>query len=226
MDNNTANPEAVKTEKNDTSKNATSQTNEGQTADVVKKEGDVDYKAELEALQSQTEIDKKKSDEIIGHKNRAIEALKKKLENDGVYDPAQIEEIIKSEITEKVNQVMTEKSQEFDSLKQDLIQDVIDDEVNNFAKSTDEAELMKFHLNNSLKFGNSKAAIRKAVKTAKLMANEKNILSTNKELAQALMSKATVNTSPNTAGEKSSTSENPEYSKAEKAFLGKYDVKV
>jgi len=222
MENNTATPEAVKPAKNDTSKNATDQTNEGQPADVVKQEGEVDYKAELATLQSQLT----KKDEIIGHKNRAIDALKTKLETDGVYDPAQIEEIIKSEITEKVNQVVAEKSQEFDSLKQDLLKDVMDDEINNLAKSPEEAEVIRFHLNHTLRFGNSKSEIKAAVKKAKLLANEKNILSTNKELAEALASKATVNTSPNTTGEKTSTSEEPKYSKEEKGFLSRYGVKV
>lgn len=166
---------------------------ENQTAEETKENKEekapekVDYKAELEKAKSI--IDHKEN--IIKSEKSKNEELKAKLTEAG-FSPEEIQAHIKDTIASEV-----------DGFRKSIVTDAIEDEIDNVSTSPDEAELIRFHLNNSVRLnGTGRKEIRNAVEAAKLLANKKKIMSTNIELAEALKSKATIRTAPDGAGEK------------------------
>lgn len=180
-----------------------------ETAETEKTEDEVDYKAELAKAKS-----------IIAHKEEVIKeekAKRRELENqtNGEAD----EEVTALEEFKKKQEA------ELNTFKYSVLEDKLEEEIYNLAKSDDEAELIKFHLKNTIKFGYTIKEIKEAVKTAWLKANEKRILATNKELAESLKSKQTSLKSGSSSG-KPQGAEKAEYSKSQKVFLRKYGVEV
>lgn len=215
----TALAEAVNEHENDTQKNESIQTdevtNEGdekpeEGKDVVKKE-DIDWEAELQRKQ-----------EIIDKKNRAIETEKRKRkEAEEALKGGKVDVEEDDDIDERINSAV---QNQIDGFKKSFVQDTIEDEINRVSSSEGEAKLIKFYLDNSIKLsGTSKTEIRDAVKLAKLAANEKRILTSNRELAEALKSHATMKTSAETSGAKQNHEKNEELSAEEKSFIDRYD---
>ena len=167
------------------------------------------FKAELEKAQG-----------IIGHKEDVIkteksknEELEKKLEETG-FDQEEIQAQVQEAIASQV-----------DSLQKGFVTDAIDDEIDMVTGSPEETELIKFHFKNSVKLsGTTRKEIRRAVRTAKMLANEKKIMSNNTELAEALKASATTRTAPDGSGEKTQPEEKENLNTEEQALIDRYST--
>lgn len=213
-----ANQEAENLDADETKENEeieTPEQNEEESNDEESNESEsddsgIDYKSELEKAKS-----------IISHKEEVIKAEKEKRKELEKQSQGEVDE---EKVTE-LDEFRKKQEEELSNFKYSVLEDKVEDEVYSLAKSDDEAELMKFHLKNTIKFGYTVKEIKEAVKTAWLKANEKRILATNKELAESLRSKSTSLKSSSSSG-KPVGNNKPEYSKSDKEFLRKYGVKV
>ena len=199
------------TEKTATDETVNEETSTPETTEETSTE-EVDYKAELEIAQNT--IDKQKG--IINHKEEVIKTEKAK-NSDEIDDIAELEDE-----TDRFAEFEKKQSQEMEDFKFNQTQDKIEDEINRLAKSEDEAELVRFHMRNSVKMVDySLKSIQSAAKSAWLIANEKKILSTNTELANSLKAKSSMTTTANTSSQ--SIKEDPEeYSGEEKKLIDKF----
>ncbi len=219
----TARSEAENQTETETPKNLTNQTAEAPApeegeGDGEKKEGEVDYKAELLAAQAQLE----KKDKIIDHKNRAINSLKKKEDEETEEYGDELDPV-----EERLEAIRKEQREELAKIKESLTANIVEDEISRVSSSEDEKELIRFHLQHSIKYGYSHQEIKEAVKQAKLLANEKKILDTNRELAEAVRAKSTTNTAPSVAGLKTGKpAGDSKFSKSEQAFIDIYKRQV
>ncbi len=146
-------------------------------------ESEIDYKAELERIKALVEV----KDNRLNKAEHKIVELKKEMgqsEEDIIEsddDPYGVQDIVKREV-ERITS----------SLKQDMIGDVIDEELNRLSDSQDERELIKYHYNNTIKSsGVSRKAIQEDLRSAYLLANQSKFLKENEELKAALKSEAT-----------------------------------
>jgi len=175
--------------------------------DVVKQEVQDEYEQELQALQAK--IDKK--DEIIAHKNRAIESLKHKPNQDAVLS--------------EIKAIREKAESEINQMRQVLFSDIVDEEIAKVSLSDSEKNLIKFHFENSVKLnGYSREAVRDAVATAKLKANEKKILSRMEEMSAALKAKATTNTLKDSSSVNVSEPKKQKLNEKERSLLRSFGV--
>jgi hypothetical protein len=182
------------------------ETEDVQDENVVKQE-DLDYEAELLQLQSKLE----KKDEIIAHKNRAIESLKRRSGNEDVL--------------EEIANIKERAERELGEIKQSMVSDTIDEEINRVAVNSSEANLIRFHFENSVKLnGYTRSQIRDAVSTAKLKANEKKFNSKLNEMSEALKAKATTDNTRSASSVKIETPEKPKLNAKERDLLRKFGV--
>ena len=160
------------------------------TGDDNKQEGqDNPFKAELDRLNG--EIAKK--DEIISHKNRAIDALKKKneetttppavtppsatdelVEVNGVFYKKQDAEAIKALASQAVTPEIDTRLKQ---LEDQIIGSKIDQVIDSMTQDVHEKELIKFHLNNTIK---ASGDVMEDIKRARLLANETVIFNDGK----------------------------------------------
>lgn len=216
MDNETVAQETENLEEKETLKNDLKQTNEDVELeddkldeDVVKEEVKDEYEQELVKLQEKLD----KQDEIISHKNRAITTLKKKSKGD-------------DNVFGEISELKKKAQKEIEEIKQTMLSETIDSQINNLASSPSEAKLIKFHLENSVKLkGYDKESIRDAISTAKLKANEKKIMSNMEEMKVALQANATTNTSRDGSSVNTKEPKKSNLSVDEKKFLETYGVK-
>lgn len=173
--------------------------------------GEVDFKAEL--LEAEKTISKQEG--IINHKEDVIIAEKEK---------NKATETVEQE-DDKFAEFKKEQSEEMDKFKLSQTKDKIDGEINRLAKSEDEAKLIRFHLENSVKMGDySLESVQVGVKRAWMMANEKNILNTNVEMAEALKSKASLNTTASSSSQPVKKTSD-EFTGEEKKIIDLFDKK-
>jgi len=203
------------TEKTATDETVNEETSTPETTEETSTETkaeEVDYKAELEIAQNTIKTQKG----IINHKEEVIKTEKAK-NSDEIDDIAELEDE-----TDRFAEFEKKQSQEMEDFKFNQTQDKIEDEINRLAKSEDEAELVRFHMRNSVKMVDySLKSIQSAAKSAWLIANEKKILSTNTELANSLKAKSSMTTTANTSSQ--SIKEDPEeYSGEEKKLIDKF----
>lgn len=172
-----------------------------------------DYKALFEAEQAKLA----RAEEAVV---KAKKQIKKKVieeetpENPDIED--RVAQLVQAELAGFKTQVKTE-----------LISSEVDNLLLEVSSNPDERALIKHFYDNRLqKSGFSREEIREDLINAKIIANRDTILKTNQELAHAMKSKATTQTSPVVS---SSTREVPkdsmEVSAEEQAFLSKYGVK-
>ena len=154
--------------------------NEGKTAEEIAAEkkvedekgpsdpNKIDYKAEAEKL--------KKQNEQAGHniederaKRLAAEAKAKELE-------AEAENLANESgksIEEAKEELRTENKKEMDSMKSDLLKDVVTDELDTLTKNEDEKELIKLIYEQKIADkGTTRAEVREALEDARILANK------------------------------------------------------
>ena len=179
-------------------------------------EDNQEIQPEVEEIDYKVELDKAKS--IIAHKESVIQdekARRKELE----------QSVVQEDNTDELSEFKKKQEEELEKLKYSIVEDKIEEEIGSLAKNDSEADLIRFHIKNSVKFGYTVREVKDAVKTAWLKANEKRILSTNKELAEALKKKQTVNTSQNSSGQPIGNKKD-DLTKVDKEFLRHYGAKV
>lgn len=147
---NTTELEVENPAENDNSTNEDIQTDEGTNADVDKQEENP-YEKELAELRKRDEERKaelEKKEEIIEHKNRAIETLKKK--------------------TKEVEESKVEKlEKEIEALKSNLQGDSVKQKISQLTNDPAERELIERHYNNSIvKSGNLLEDLQNAIAIA------------------------------------------------------------
>jgi len=161
--------------------------------DVNKEEGDDDYfKSENARLKEKLE----KQDQIIGYKNRAIKAMKKKKAVD------EVEDVYEEEETQEQVSDREYLDRKLAEIRLEERASAVDDEIMKRASSKDEAEVIRFHLQNSIK---TTGNIRDDVETAQWLANKKRFMSQDAEKTQALISRNT-SSSRSFAGQRQATS--------------------
>ena len=135
---------------------------EEETEDEESEESEeVDYKGELEKANKLLE----KKDKQIGQAEHVIEELKK----DGKIDPSIIEELIEKK---------------FSTFTEQIRGDAIDSMVHSYSSNEDEAELIKYHLKNSIRpSGDDEADIL----NAKALANKSKFTQQASERRRAEM---------------------------------------
>jgi len=174
---------------NETPTNESTQTVEAPEGDDVKQEAS-DYAAELAEIRERAE----KQKDIIDKKNRAIEALKKERkelrEDDGEVSDELVDRLM-GKIDERLNRFELESKR-----------DTVEQTIQSVASNSDEADLIKYHLENTIKMTGN---LREDVELAKIVANRKKILRENTELAEALTARQTINNSVSVSGQKKTT---------------------
>lgn len=153
---NSTQPEVEKQVENETLENEDTQTDEGtngsqpESTDVEKKEESPYEKQlkELEAEKEKLEAEKKKQDEIIEHKNRAIEALKKEKKE-----------------TPKADDDLEERL--FNRFKAEQQQEIFNNKLQTLTADEAERKVIAHHYNNSIvKTGDLEKDLRAAVALA------------------------------------------------------------
>ena len=149
------------------------------------------YKEELDRLQ-------KERDNYKQGLLNAKEKLKKQKEN--VDENINIDEDLEERLAKRIEETVLQAQSKW---QLDRIQDDVTNTINAYSNNDDEAELIKYHYENTIKqSGTSKQAIDEDVKIAKLLANRKRLELENEELAMALRSKTTVNKERSVSGQK------------------------
>jgi len=147
--------------------------------DVEKKEGEDNknldwYEQELKRV-NETLV---KKDEIIDHKNRAIDVLKKKPKEEPKVDDEETvvvgNQIYKKSDVEAIQQIAKETTDEtlgkkIDTLMETFTGAQVDQIVNTMTENASERELIKMHYKNSIK---STGDIKEDLRSARLLANK------------------------------------------------------
>ena len=162
---------------------------------------DVDYKAELERLQAENA----EKDKRIDRAERAVVRLKKESGDTEI----ELEETINKLVDEKVATIRTEVQS--NNLKR---------EIENQSSNPDEAELIRYHLDNSVK---STGDVVQDVLNAKAIANRARSQKVYEEVERA--ANAAEADKATTAGEKPQKPKS-NMSAADREFLRKYGVEV
>jgi hypothetical protein len=185
---------------------------EPEAEDDVKQEAQDEYEVELSALQEKLV----KKDEIIAHKNRAIESLKKR--------PNGSENLL-GELQDRIKTIEDNAKQEIQQMKQVVLSDIVEDEIKRVSASESEQKLIRFHFDNNVKLnGYTRDAIRDAVSTAKLKANEKKIMSKMEEMSVALKAKATTNTLKDSSSVNVSEPKKQKLNEKERSLLRSFGI--
>ncbi|GEM_PF-6785493 len=115
-----------------------------------------------------------------------------------------------------------------DQVRGEIVESEVDDLLSELSSNQDEKGLIRHIYENRLqKSGFSRAKIREDLENAKILANKSSLLKSNKELSEALKSKATTQTSPNfVSGARETAPSGPQYTPEERALLERYGVKI
>lgn len=139
--------------------------NEAETSQDTKSNQDaLDYQKELEMARK--ELDKK--DKRIGQAEHVIEKLKSE---GSTVNQENIEEMVNKLVEERVSK-----------LEQSVRGDAIDSIISSYASSNDEAELIKFHLENSIKASGDDVT---DIINAKALANKARFTQQTSEIKRA-----------------------------------------
>lgn len=171
------------------------------------------------------ESKKQEESEEIDYKAELAKALeaKDKAENKIVKLKKSRSDIDEDELYERlINRVREEQNEALTKIQLETQLSVLDNEVNKVSTNEDEANLIKHHLENSIK---SSGNIKEDIRRAKLLANEKQILRRNKELGQALISKNTAG-SANYGGRRETAPKQNKVSAKEAELLKRFGVDV
>lgn len=188
--------------------------------DESKKTGDtepdaVDYKALYEAEEARR---------IRAEEKIVKEKKKQKVKEDPedeIDDEEDKEELIARIVEQKLSGIETKVRSEFMASEVENI-------ISEMSSNLDERALIKHIYENRLqKTGSTIADIREDLQSAKLLANRDSIIASNKEMAQSLKSKATVQTTPiSTSSVREVPSEERQLNDREKKLLEVFGVKT
>jgi len=176
-------------------------TEEAETSTENNASEGVDYQKELEMARK--ELDKK--DKRIGQAEHVIEKLK---EEGTKVDAESVEAMVKRLVNEEVQ-----------TLTSQVRQDAIDGLITQYSSSKDEAELIKHHLENSIKPSGDDVT---DIVNAKALANKARFTQQTSEMQRAKMQ--TEGDKATSAGEKQSSSQEPKLSAEELKIMRAYGL--
>lgn len=149
---------------------------------------EIDYKAELERVQTQLSQ--------AEHNIVELKKAKKEVNTEEVVDETINTEgvITAEEFTKQIeSKYRAELAQTENRIKREMSLATIEEELSNVSSNPDEQALIKFHYENSIKqSGFTRSAIQQDLKRARLLANEKKLAIENEELKEALKAKNSV----------------------------------
>lgn len=176
-------------------------TTEAETTEETESTNDVDYQKELEMARKELE----KKDKRIGQAEHVIEKLK---EEGTKVDAESVEEMVNRLVDEKV-QNLTSK----------VRQDAIEGLISQYSSSPDEAELIKHHLENSIKPSGDDVT---DIINAKALANKARFTQQTSEINRA--KQETEGDKATSAGEKSAKSDNVKFTAEELKIMKQYGL--
>lgn len=173
---------------------------------------EIDYKAELEAARTQ-----------LSQAEHTIVETKRKLKEATSTGPDDvvIEPVTEPTSDELAAQIRAENQADLTKFKQELTQDVLEEELSNLSKNPYEQALIQLHYENSIKqSGYSRKAIQADLKAARAIANQKRLEKENSELKQTLIAKNTAGKAAGGSNQDQQVIEDePNLTPAERAFL-------
>ncbi len=171
------------------------------------KESEIDYAAELERerklRKEESEALKKAEDKIVQLKRE------KKNEEKDEDDPYGLNELVDERIAAAVG-----------SIKQQIVGDVIEEELDRLSSSASEKELIKFHYENTIKqSGASRKSIISDLEKAKLLANHKRIEKESQEAINTALNRPEISTSAGSNQDKIRPDAEPKFNPQELEIL-------
>jgi len=157
---------------------------EEKKVDLGKKEGEENktldwYEGELKRVNEAHEIDLKIKQEVIDHKNRAIDSLKKPKEKDEIKADDEETVVINNQVYKKsdvetIQKIAKEAANEdlgkkIDTLMETFTGSQVDQLVSQMTENVSERELIKMHYKNSIK---PTGDLKEDLKNARLLANK------------------------------------------------------
>jgi len=172
---------------------------------------DVDYyKAELERIKAENERTKADANNY----REGLLALKDKLKNskeDG------------GKKNEDLDSFREELKAELENFKSGYVSDIIADNINQISTDQNEAELVKYHYENTIvRSGTSKEAIKQDIARAKLLANEGKIKREFEEIRRAFESEQTKERSSDWGSQRTSPGQEISLNSAEKEIVERF----
>lgn len=142
---------------------------------------EIDYKSELERVQSERENYKQG---MLNAKSK-LKEKKEKSPDEPALDEERLVNLVNKAVDQRTEQLILDRDD-----------DKVDAEIASLTDNPDERDLIKFHYKNSVnRSGTSLTAIREDLENAQLIANKKLLKKENRELKEALKSRATVGNS-------------------------------
>lgn len=150
--------------------------------------------------------------------------LKKQSKSDVEIEDQDDEEDVSEDRVEKL--VLQQVTRMKDQLRSEVIESEVDDLIQDISSDVNEQKLIKHIYENGLqKSGFSRALIREDLANAKVLANRDLLIKSNKELSEALRSKATLSTArPSSSATRQVDKPEPQYSEADKKLLARISV--
>jgi membrane-associated HD superfamily phosphohydrolase len=172
------------------------------------KESEIDYAAELEKERKLRENEvtarKKAEDKIVQLKRDS-----KKSEEQDDDDPYGLNELVDERIAATVG-----------NIKQQIVGDVIEEELDKISSNASEKELIKFHYDNTIRqSGSSRSNIIADLDKAKLLANHKRIEMESKEAINAALNRPEISTSTGSNQDKIRPDAEPKFNPQELEIL-------
>ena len=175
---------------------------EENTEDSTVEKNDSKQPAEAESSDYAAELDKAKAN-LVKAEKKIVDMKREGKSTEG----AELDlESMKAEIRDELRAELTGVVQ----------QDKLDTLVRNSSTDDDEADLIRFHMENSIK---TSGDVAEDVKRAKLLANAHKSESEKDAMREVLQAERTKNTSPNFSGRKIVEDKQPNYTEAEKKLL-------
>ncbi len=143
-------------------------------SDETNKEGSVDYDKELAESVEKFEIAEKNREGYLKRKGKTEEAV------DETVKQLDIDEAVAAAL-----------KRQMPKLQASLVEDNVETVLDQLASNESERKLIRFHFENSVGLNGT---IRERLENAKLIANKKTILKTNKEMAVALQNRQGLST--------------------------------
>ena len=173
----------------------------------------VDYKAELE-----------KTKEQLKKAEFAIEKAKKESKSNNTKDDdADIDRDIDAEIEERANKIAEATS---NKVRQEMVQDTIDEEISKIAESSEHAELIKLYYDKRIvKSGFSKQAVLEDINSAALLVNKPKADAILRELKQKALSNATKGGAGAVSGHVETAEDKIELSSADRRIMERFGLK-
>jgi septum formation inhibitor MinC len=173
----------------------------------------VDYKAELEKTKEQL----KKAEFTIEKIKKGSESNTKK-DND-----TDIDRDIDAEIEERANKIAEATS---NKVRQEMVQDTIDEEISKISESPEHAELIKLYYDKRIvKSGFSKQAVLDDINSAAILVNKPKAEAILKELKQKAVSNATKNGGGAISGHAENVEAKIELSAADRRIMERFGLK-